>query len=212
MLFDHIGDSILGKFSFFNLIGRIAFPIFAFQSVQSYIHTKNFKKHVLKLLIFACISQIPFMLFLSTFSTTFALNIFFTFVLGLICLFIYDKCTNKILGFIFVIIGSIIGEIIHVDYGAFGILLIFAFYLFKDKKLLMTITTIILCFAKYIPNIIEVPSLYLHYLSCAIFTSLSLIFILFYNKKQGPKAKYFFYIFYPLHLLILYIIHMALYF
>lgn len=212
MLFDHIGDAILGKFSFFNLIGRIAFPIFAFQSVQSYIHTKNFKKHVLKLLIFACISQIPFMLFLSTFSTTFALNIFFTFVLGLICLFIYDKCTNKILGFIFVIIGSIIGEIIHVDYGAFGILLIFAFYLFKDKKLLMTITTIILCFAKYIPNIIEVPSLYLHYLSCAIFTSLSLIFILFYNKKQGPKAKYFFYIFYPLHLLILYIIHMALYF
>lgn len=212
MLFDHIGDAILGKFSFFNLIGRIAFPIFAFQSVQSYIHTKNFKKHVLKLLIFACISQIPFMLFLSTFSTTFALNIFFTFVLGLICLFIYDKCTNKILGFIFVIIGSIIGEIIHVDYGAFGILLIFAFYLFKDKKLLMTITTIILCFAKYIPNIIEVPSLYLHYLSCAIFTFLSLIFILFYNKKQGPKAKYFFYIFYPLHLLILYIIHMALYF
>ena len=34
--------------------------------------------------------------------------------------------------------------------------------------------------------------------------------IWFYNKKHGPKSKYFFYIFYPLHLLILYIIHMAL--
>ena len=212
MLFDHIGDAIIGKFSFFNLIGRIAFPIFAFQSVQGYIHTKDFKKHMIKLLIFACISQIPFMLFLSTFTDVFALNIFFTFFLGLLALFVYDKCKNKILGFLFVIIFSIIGELIHVDYGAFGILLIFAFYLFRDKKVLMIITSIILCFANYIPNIIKYPSLYIHYLLCALFTCFSLIFIWFYNKKQGPKSKYFFYIFYPLHLLILYIIHMALYF
>ena len=56
MLSDHIGDSIIGKFSFLNLIGRIAFPIFAFQAVQGFIHTKDFKKHMRKLLIFACIS------------------------------------------------------------------------------------------------------------------------------------------------------------
>ena len=210
MLSDHIGDTIYGKFSFFNLIGRIAFPILAFQAVQGYIHTNNLKKHMLKLFIFACISQIPFMLFLSTFSTRFYLNIFFTFFLSLFSLFIYDKCKNKVIGFLFVIITSFIGELIHVDYGSFGILLIFIFYFFKDKKLQMIITAILLCFAKYILNIIEVPSLYLHYLSCALFTCVSLIFIWFYNKKQGPKAKYFFYIFYPLHLVILYIIHMAL--
>lgn len=210
MLSDHIGDIVLGKFSFFNLIGRIAFPIFAFQAVQGYIYTKNFKKHMTKLFIFACISQIPFVLFLSTFTTEFALNIFFTFFLGLLSLFVYDKLKNKVIGFLFVILTSIIGELIHVDYGAFGILLIFVFYFFKDKKMLMVISTIILCFARYIPYIIETPSLYLHYLSCGLFTSLSLIFIWFYNKKEGSKAKYFFYIFYPLHLLILYIIHMAL--
>lgn len=210
MLSDHIGDAIYGKFSFFNLIGRISFPIFAFQAVQGYIHTKDFKKYIIKLFIFACISQIPFMLFLSTFTSPFSLNIFFTFFLGLLTLFVYDKCTNKILGFLFVIFASIIVEFIHVDYGAFGILLIFVFYFFKDKKLQMAISTIILCFAKYIPNIIEMPTLYLHYLSCGLFTSLSLIFILLYNKKEGPKAKYFFYIFYPLHLIILYTISMAL--
>lgn len=210
MLSDHIGDTIYGKFSFFNLIGRISFPIFAFQSVQGYIHTKNFKKHMLKLFIFACISQIPFMLFLSTFTTQFALNIFFTFFLGLLSLFMYDKCKNKLIGFLLIIFTSIIAEIIHVDYGAFGILLIFIFYFFKDKKLQMIISAILLCFAKYVPNIVKIPSLYSHYLSCALFTCVSLIFICFYNKKQGPKAKYFFYIFYPLHLVILYLIHMAL--
>ena len=209
MLFDHIGDAILGKFSFLNLIGRIAFPIFAFQSVQGYIYTKNFKKHIMKLFIFACISQIPFMLFLSTFTNTFSLNVFFTFFLGLLTLFVYDKCKNKILGIIFVAIFSIIGELLHVDYGAFGILLIFTFYFFKDKKILMIISSIFLCFANYIPNIIKYPSLYSHYLYCSLFTSLSLAFIYFYNKKEGPKLKYFFYIFYPLHLLILYIIHIV---
>lgn len=211
MLADHVGDAILGEFSFFNLIGRIAFPIFAFQTVQGYLHTKNLKKHMLKLFLFACLSQIPFMLFLSTFSSKFMLNIFFTFFLGLLTLFVYDKCKNKMLGFFFVIFSSIIGQLIHVDYGAFGIALIFAFYFFKDKKIQMTIATILLCFARYIPNIVAIPSLYLHYLSCIFFTALSLIPILFYNKKEGPKAKYFFYLFYPLHLLALYVIHIVIY-
>lgn len=210
MLTDHIGDAILGEFSFLNLIGRISFPIFAFQAVQGYIHTKDFKKHMMKLFIFACISQIPFMLFLSTFTHSFSLNIFFTFFLGLLTLFVYDKCKNKILGFFFVIFSSILGQLIHVDYGAFGIAFIFAFYFFKDKKLQMAITTILLCLARYIPNIVVTPNLYLHYLSCAFFMALSLIPILLYHKKEGPKAKYFFYLFYPLHLLILYIISVSL--
>ena len=211
MLFDHVGDAIIGKFSFCNLIGRIAFPIFAFQAVQGYIYTKDFKKHMLKLFIFACISQIPFMLFLSTFTEEIlTLNIFFTLFLGLLALFVYDKCKNKVLGFLFVILTSIIAYFIHVDYGTFGILLMFCFYFFKDKKGSMAITTIVLCFLSFVPDIIATPVLWYIYIQCAIFTALSLIFILFYNKNEGPKAKYFFYIFYPLHLLILYFLHIAL--
>lgn len=211
MLSDHIGDSILGRFSFLNLIGRISFPIFAFQTMQGYINTKNLKKHMIKLLIFACISQIPFMLFLSTFTTNIYLNVLFTFLLGICALYIYDKCNNKILGFLFVIIISIIAYFIKVDYGAFGILLIFVFYFFyknnniKHNKLLMSISIVLLCVIHYLPNIFKSPSLICTYLSLITFTSLSLIFILFYNNKEGPKLKYFFYIFYPLHLLILYL-------
>lgn len=134
MFCDHMGDAILGKFSFLNLIGRIAFPIFAFQAVQGYIHTNNLKKHMLKLFIFACISQIPFSLFLSTFSNQFVLNIFFTFLLGLFTLFVYDKCSNKYLGFLFVLSFSILGHFLYVDYQAFGILLIFVFYFFNNDN------------------------------------------------------------------------------
>lgn len=212
MLFDHIGDSILGEFSFLNLIGRIAFPLFAFQAVQGFIHTKDFKKHLIKMIVFACISQIPFMLFLSTFTDTFMFNIFFTFTLALIALYFYDKVKNKLLGFIIVLCITILAEFIKVDYAAFGILLIFSFYFFKDKPILMSISSFILCFGNYIIDIISYPSLSFIYILCAFFTFLPSILILFYNKKEGPKTKYFFYIFYPLHLLILYFIHMALYF
>ena len=221
MLFDHVGDSIVGKFSFFNLIGRISFPIFAFQTVEGYIHTKNFKKHILKMFIFACISQIPFSLFLSTFTQGNYLNIFFTVTLGLIALGLYDKCKNKFLGFLGVLLISILGYFIKVDYSYFGILLIFLFYFFNQEKtnilfikrhskLLTIISTFLLSFIYYLPNIIKFPSLWQVYSLCTLFTCFSLFFILLYNKKEGPKLKYFFYIFYPLHLLILYFLHSIL--
>jgi len=63
MFIDHVGYAIFGKFSFFNYIGRIAFPIFAFQISEGYSHTKDLKKYFLRLFIFAIISQVPFMLF-----------------------------------------------------------------------------------------------------------------------------------------------------
>ena len=77
MLIDHTGDAIVGHFSYLNLIGRIAFPIFAYQAVLGYMHTKDLKKHLYKLFIFALISQAPFALFMSLFTSTFYLNIFF---------------------------------------------------------------------------------------------------------------------------------------
>lgn len=210
MLFDHVGDAILGRFSFFNLIGRIAFPIFAFQLAIGYTHTRDLKRHIIKLFIFAIISEIPFVLFLSTFTNVFYLNIFFTFLLATFAMLSYDKCKNKVLGIISVILISVIAEFVGVDYGAFGVLLVFLFYIFKDKKVYMSISTFILCFSKYIIDIISSPAFYFQYILCAFFTFLSTIFILFYNGKEGPKSKYFFYIFYPLHLLILYFLHMVL--
>lgn len=207
MTFDHIGISILRMFSSFNLIGRLAFPIFAFQSTEGYIHTKNFKKYIMKLLIFACISQIPFMLFLSTFTNDiFSLNVLFTFILGLLAIYLYDKSSNKFLGFLFVLILGIIAEFIKVDYGIYGIFLMFVFYMLKNKKILMILSSIGLMIFFYGSYMLKFPDTKIIYLLYMIFSCLSLLFIGFYNKKEGPKTKYLFYIFYPLHLFILYII------
>lgn len=82
------------------LFGRIAFPIFAFQITEGYMHTKDLKKYFKRLILFAIISQIPFMLFLSTFTSPFTLNIFFTLLFGLFAIYIYDKIPNKFLGLV----------------------------------------------------------------------------------------------------------------
>lgn len=215
MVCDHSSNIFINGTSYLNLIGRIAFPIFAFQLVTGYTHTKNLKKYVVRLFIFACISQIPFMLFLSTYTERFLLNIFFTFLLGILTMYIYDKLNTKkygkLIAFISMLLISAIAYFIKVDYGAFGIILIFIFYLFKDNKPLMCITFYLLCFIKYLIYTLINPTLNAHYLIINICTFLSIIFILFYNGKQGKKIKYFFYIFYPLHLTILYIIKMVLF-
>ena len=78
MICDHSSYVIFGHSSFLNYIGRFAFPIFAYQISEGYVYTHNLKKYFLRLFVFALVSQIPFMLFLSIFYNGFKLNIFFT--------------------------------------------------------------------------------------------------------------------------------------
>ena len=221
MFCDHFSDSVIGHFNILNLIGRFAFPIFAFQISEGYIHTKNVKKYFGRLLIGACISQIPFYLFLKKFLPTspIQLNIFFTLSLGLLCIIIYDyfsKVKNQelnykifhipfknLIGIIFAFFIAYIGELLKVDYGFWGIIVIFAFYIFKNHKLAMILSYICLCIIRYGYRIIFY-GFHIQYVYFSIFTILAILFISLYNGKQGYKIRYLLYIFYPLHLLLLY--------
>lgn len=216
MFFDHFGYAFLGQFSFFNLIGRLAFPIFTFQISEGYTHTRNLKKYFLRLVFFALVSQLPFSLFLHKYiNNSFQLNVFFTLFIGLFAIFTYDyiiKLFNnskskfhfdKLIGFIIVMLFASIAQLLHTDYGFWGIIVIFAFYLFKNNKIASTISFTILCILKYSFNIIMYGFNYIYILLC-VFTILPILFIRLYNGRQGKKIKYLLYVFYPLHLLLLY--------
>lgn len=231
MFCDHFGNAYLKHFSFFNLIGRIAFPIFAFQISEGYIHTKNLKKYFLRLGIFALVSQIPFSLFVYKFlnASPLSLNVFFTLLFGLlsICLFDYvmkffKRCNktkdeknitltkncfhlDKIIGLIIVFLIAYIAQLLNTDYGAWGVILVFAFYIFKDKKMSKFITFTSLVIIKYLPSLIQSNFHYI-YILMTLATLLPILFIDLYNGKQGKKIKYMLYWFYPIHLLLLYLI------
>ncbi|MDO5556281.1 MAG: TraX family protein [Clostridia bacterium] len=206
MFIDHIGYVIFDKFSYFNYIGRLAFPIFAFQISEGYVHTKNLKKYFVRLLIFALVSQIPFMLFHNLFFTRFTLNIFFTLLLGLACIFIYDKLTNKLIAIIASICIGIFANYFHCDYGFYGVAIILLFYIFKNKKLYMVSSFIIATGINYLISILN-NGYNDAYLYLFLATSLSIIPLLFYNGKKGKNTKYFLYLFYPIHLLFIYFIY-----
>lgn len=207
MFIDHFGYFINnGKFSAYNYIGRLAFPIFAFQITQGYIHTSNFKKYFLRLFIFALISQIPFYLFFHSFlHLDVGLNIFFVLVLGLLCIYLYDKSPSKILVLPIVALICYMGEFLKVDYGYWGILLIFMFYFTKDNKILMSILFFGMCLLKYIAPIFLTSSIDIQNILLALFTFITIVPILLYNGKLGLKTKKLLYVFYPGHLLLLYI-------
>ena len=201
MLIDHSGRLIFNRFSFMNYIGRLSFPIFAFLIAEGYIHTKNLKNYFLRLLIFAIISQIPFTLL---FPDKFILNVLFTLALGLLTISVYNKLTNKFLGILFVIFSAILAQILHFDYGWSGIVIIFFFYRFRNKKIFMNLIFVFTEFIYYFYSFIQTNKT--HYLLIIPFCTLSLIPINLYNGKKGKNIKYFLYMFYPLHLIALYLI------
>lgn len=199
MFIDHLRYIIPTKPLFMSYIGRIAFPIFAFQIAEGYSHTKNLKKYFFRLFILALISQVPYSLYFNKLTP----NIVFTLLLGIITIYIYDNMKNhKTLQFTSIFFILILSEVFHCDYSYYGITIILIFHILKDKKIAMTS-----CFgiATFIYFFIIYKSFFLDYrvILLCICTFSAIIPCLLYNGKQGKKMKYLFYIFYPAHLLFL---------
>lgn len=209
MVFDHTGYILYHHFSWMNYVGRLAFPIFAFLLTEGYTHTKNLKKYFLRLFIFAILSQIPYTLFQKAIGIELNLNIFFTLLLGLLVIYIYETVSQKWIGLLFAIFCCFVAQFGNLDYGWFGIAVIFIFHLFKDSKLKTTIAFSLLTITNYSILFIQThANPYLIIIPCCI---LSLVPICMYNGLKGKNIKYFFYIFYPLHLFLLYVLHLFYY-
>lgn len=231
MLIDHIGAALLfylplygfvavekqGEFellySSFRNIGRIAFPIFCFLLVEGFIHTKNVRNYILRLLAFAIISEIPFDLAIFDELSFSYQNVFWTLLIGLLTIFSVDwliqfarreevdfsKLKNQVLmgiglgGAAF--IGGGLSILLNTDYSYHGVLLIMIFYILRNNRIM----------AGLIGYMTFITFLY------EPFCLPAFVMIQFYNGKRGLTKtkinfKYFFYAFYPVHLLLLYLI------
>ena len=214
MTIDHIG--VVFGTPFYNLlraVGRLSFPIFAFLLTEGYVHTKSFSKYFLRLLVLAVISEIIYdYVFFGSFIYRGANNIFFTLALGLLTLFLLDKSKGLIKRYfkdkvdlfiilpitylLIIVIMGLMGEFLNFSYGMLGILVISFFYLFKDNFPLVVIS-------------VSLSTLILGE-GVQYFSLFSLILIYFYNQKLGMKCKLFFYLYYPLHILVLGFIKMLM--
>lgn len=203
MLIDHIGLMLFPNLIIFRCIGRLSFPIYCFALVEGFFYTKDVKKYVLRIAIFAVVAEIPYDLAISnSLINIYSQNVFFTLLIGLLMIFFMEKRPD--LTGIIVIVAVFMAIILHTDYDAGGIAFIYFFYEFRDKKKYRNWCVIGLNIIVALLN----PPGPLKFVQA--FGSLALIPISFYNGEKGKGMKYLFYLFYPLHFLVLFFIRLFL--
>jgi traX family protein len=200
MFLDHY-HYVVGGSEILNVIGRIAFPIFAFTLNEGYVHTRSLKKYLLRLFIFAVSIQMPSILF----GYDYPMNIFFTLFLGLLSICIFNlKKMNVILKIILIGFILFFSQKFKLDYGIYGILVIINFNIFRNNKFKILMNFLVLNIYNVIfPKVFDLPD-------TQLFSLISLVFIFMYNGEKGRSMKYFFYLFYPIHFFILEVIKFIL--
>ena len=118
----------------------------------------------------------------------------------------YDKIKNKWISIPIMLAIAVVGKIVRVDYGWYGILFIYIFYIFKNKQAVILPTSIALV-VTYYATIYKMNFFHNIIYLQILFILLSLIPIYMYNGEKGRSLKKFFYLFYPVHLLIVYLIY-----
>lgn len=133
MLIDHIGAVFFPHIIELRIIGRIAFPIYAFAVYIGYKHTRDVQKYIWRLFWIAIISQVPFMAAFNHYS----LNVVWTLWSALLVLFVIDKTPSKLLRIPIVIGAGLFMEISQMDYGMYGLLLVLLFRYFQGPVLVV---------------------------------------------------------------------------
>lgn len=183
-------------------------PVFFFFIAEGYHYTKSKKKYALRLLICALITQIPHSL-LAEGSAVKALffqwSVLMTLFLGLLSLIVLHSQWKLPLRFL--AIAGLMGFslLIKAEWYVSGIVLMIAFDLLREKPLLRLAVFEVLMFLAMMSQTMYFPNAHAFLRQYAAPMTAGIIITFFYNGKQGKYpvfSKYFFYIWYPLHLLL----------
>ena len=200
MTADHVGVILYPELEVLRLIGMLSFPLFAYLLMLGMETTRNIRNYFIRLFVFAFISQVPF--FLATDSGPFdSLNIFFTLSAGLLFIYFFKKSS------MFVVVPLIAPLVLPFDYGIYGIAVIGCMYILKTNTKFGVASLVLLNSLFLVPwdsqflSIAAIPLIVLHKNGSLTTTKETA------QQHTIPVwRKYFFYIYYPLHLTLLYII------
>lgn len=188
-----IGNRVITPYLLMRCFGRLAFPIFAFLIVEGFIHTRSRKRYGLNLGIFALISEIPWNLIHCGSWHYMGQNVFFTLLFGFLGLCAIEYYKEDIKKMAIALLGLLAVTIVfRADYGCAGYGFILLLYVLRDNLLLKAVIGSCALPGRWVAGSAFIP-------------------ISMYNGKRGfikgSFGKYCFYAFYPVHLLVLYLIN-----
>lgn len=206
MTVDHIGFILFPKIILLRVIGRLAFPVFAYMIAEGCHYTHDRKKYLRNIFLLALLCQVAY----TVFSGRWYFNVLMTFTLSILLIDAYDYMRSQIgpsrvRGTYFFAL-SLVGvyaftEILptflkayefDVDYGFFGVLLPLLIYLGRDKLEKLLVAALGLTLLALSIRGVQWWSL-----------SALLIFALYNGRRGRIPMKYFFYLYYPAHLLVI---------
>ncbi len=204
MVFDHVGDMFFPDVMWLRMIGRLAMPIFSFCIAEGFAHTRDKKKYLFRMGVFALISEIPFDLAFEGKPGFAHQNIMLTFFLSIAALMLFDRIRGgkdagadhipvgkTVLGVLAVAAVAAAALLLRADYTVFAVIAVFLFYVLRQKHPLIRSGAGVAFLAL---------TRTMGYYGA---TGFSFIPLALYNGKKGKGLKWLFYVFYPGHLLLL---------
>ena len=210
MVIDHIGSYLFPQMMLLRIIGRLAYPIFAFMIAEGFEHSKNRRRYMMRMVAMAVLLQLVYGIVMKSLYQC----IFVTFSLSIALCMVADnamKRTNplnlillalSVIGVWFVT--TILPDALNktdfwIDYGFFGVMLPVTVFMAKTKCAKLFIFTVMLCF------------LWMTYGYVQVFALMTVPLIALYNGEKGKlRMKNFFYIFYPAHMVVIYLIKLLI--
>ena len=210
MTIDHIGFILFPEIVWLRIIGRIAFPLYAYLIAEGCKYTKNKLKYFLLIFLLGCFCQI----FSYFFGGQTKLNILVTFSFSIAIIYVIQWLKNSVANgnkkhtiiSVFVLIVGIVGTYlltsnslyfapIKVDYGFWGIMVPVLVSVFDNKYLKLLMFAVGLVLVAFGSSVIQ------------WFSLLSIVLVLWYDGTRGKyNLKYLFYVYYPVHLAVLYVL------
>lgn len=189
-----LGQRWLSAYTVCRLIGRLAFPLFSFLLVEGFIHSSDLWKYLRRMLILALVSEVPYDL--AFFNETYnfgSQNVAWTFSAALLGLYGMRRLKRQgIVKWLPVILAAAAAELLHFEYGAVAVLTMSLLYLFRKEKGLRLLSGA----AGAAVNSLESMGI----------AALAFVPVFFYNGERGRfHSRWLFYVYYPLHLLVMYI-------
>jgi hypothetical protein len=202
MTIDHIGVVLYPEFTPFRIVGRLALPLFSYLIVLGIKSTRDAWRYFTRLFVFALISQVPYVLALEE-APYASFNVFVTLALGVCILIFYERHSQLIL--VPIVVSAML--MFYCQFNPYGLVLIGCMYVLEQHPAYGVVATLVLntlflpLWAVQVCSVLALPLILLHRRS---------------RSRQRSEAahryvypvwrRYFFYLYYPFHLSLLYII------
>ena len=218
MLLDHMWATVLPGVNWMTCLGRIAFPLYAFLLVEGYFHTHSFRAYLIRMAVFALVSEIPFNLMYGA-HVFWPVNqsVYVTLIVALLSLHLLEtvRAGGKLWLYVLtcvltVPVASVLTILLFSDYHGYGVLMVFVFYFFRQRKWWSYLGQLVLMYyiCDQVGGLCYQFDIFGHSVEVVrqSFSLLALPLVWLYRGKKGIRSKTFQYIcygFYPAHILVL---------